>query len=53
MSYCLPVTLLIYVDTYNPLQGATNGRNYRQSCIDNMRKMQIRRNGNRDKPRYS
>ena len=50
---CKCGSLLVYVDTYNPLQGATNGRNYRQSCIDNMRKMQIRRNGNRDKPRYS
>ena len=50
---CKCGSLLVYVDTYDPLQTATNDRNYRQSCIDDMRKMQIRRNGNRGKPRYS
>ena len=50
---CKCGSLLVYVDSYGPLQRATNDRNYRQSCIDDMQKMQILRNGNRDKPRYS
>ena len=34
---------LLYVSTYNPLEKKTNDRAYRQSCIDEMRSMSIRR----------
>lgn len=32
-----------YIDSYNPLKGKTNDRNYRQHCIDEMRILRIRR----------
>ena len=35
--------LMSYVDTYNPLDGKTNDRQYRQSCINEMRDMWLRR----------
>ncbi len=35
--------LMIYVDTYNPLDGITNDRNYRQNCINEMRDLWLRR----------
>jgi hypothetical protein len=40
---CKCSSILEYVDTYNPLEGKTNDRAYRQSCIDEMHEMWIRR----------
>jgi len=35
--------IMNYIDTYNPLEGITNDRYYRQTCIDEMRKMRLSR----------
>ena len=35
--------IMKYADTYNPLEGMTNDRTYRQKCIDEVRKMRIPR----------
>lgn len=42
---------LVYVDTYDPLEGKCNDNNYRQGCIDEMRKMQPPRRSIRGRPR--
>lgn len=34
---------LVYVGTYNPLEGITNDYYYRESCINEMREMRVRR----------
>lgn len=36
---------MVYFDSYNPLEGKHNDRFYRQSCIDEMRMLRIRRAG--------
>lgn len=35
--------IMKYADTYNPLEGLTNDRDYRKKCIDEVRKMRIPR----------
>lgn len=50
---CKCGSTLVYKDTYDPLIGGHNDRFYRQSCIDEMYQMWIRRNGNRGKPSFS
>ena len=42
---CTCGDIMIYVDSYNPLDGITNDRFYRQTCINEMREMWLRRNG--------
>lgn len=44
---------LLYTDSYNPLEGKSNDRSYRQSCIDEMRKLQLHRKDIRGRPSYS
>lgn len=50
---CKCGSIMKYVDTYDPLVGVHNDREYRQSCIDDMRKLQVRGNGNRGKPCFT
>ena len=40
---CTCGEILVYADTYNPLEGITNDRAYRQKCIDEMHQMWIHR----------
>ena len=40
---CKCGSIMKYVDTYNPLVGVHNDREYRRSCIDGMRNLQVRR----------
>ena len=40
---CRCGALLVYADTYNPLEGIKNDRTYRQNCIDEMYQMWIHR----------
>ena len=40
---CSCGAILKYADSYNPLEGISNDRGYRQECIDDMRKMWIQR----------
>lgn len=40
---CTCGATLQYVSTYNPLEKKKNDRSYRQSCIDEMRRLSIRR----------
>ena len=40
---CKCGSILQYVDTYNPLEGKKNDRQYRQDCINEMYEMWIRR----------
>ena len=44
---------LLYIDSYNPLEGKTNDRSYRQSCINEMRKMQLLGKNIRGRTGYS
>lgn len=37
--------IMEYVFSYNPLEGKTNDRQYRQRCIDEMRKLRLQGNG--------
>jgi len=40
---CRCGAILKYADSYNPLEGISNDRGYRQKCINDMRKMWIQR----------
>jgi hypothetical protein len=40
---CKCGSIMLYVDTYNPLKGKSNDRNYRKNCINEMREMHLRR----------
>lgn len=44
MLRCRCGSILVYADTYNPLEGISNDRSYRQNCIDEMYQMWIHRN---------
>ena len=44
--------IMVYVDSYDPLEGKSNDRTYRQSCIDEMREMWIHRRSARKDPGY-
>jgi len=39
---CKCGSLMLYSDSYDPLEGRTNDRSYRQSCIDEVQKMRLR-----------
>ena len=41
--HCRCGELMVYVDSYNPLDGISNDRQYRQNCINEMRNMWLRR----------
>ncbi len=43
MLRCICGREMQYIDSYNPLEGKTNDRDYRQHCIDEMRILRIRR----------
>lgn len=40
---CRCGSILIYADTFNPLEGRRNDRSYRQNCIDEMHQMWLHR----------
>ena len=42
---CKCGAVMIYVDSYNPLDGRSNDRQYRQECINEMRELRLRRAG--------
>ena len=42
---CKCGAVLVYVDSYNPLDGRSNDRYYRQECINEMRELWLRRAG--------
>lgn len=42
-----------YVDSYDPLDGITNDRKYREDCINEMRKLWLHRRRARGRPSYS
>lgn len=50
---CKCAATLLYIDSYNPLEGKTNDRSYRQSCINEMRKMQLLGKNIRGRTGYS
>ena len=43
MLRCKCGSILVYTDSYNPLEGKTNDRAYRQNCIDEMYKLWVHR----------
>lgn len=42
---CKCGAVMVYVDSYNPLDGRSNDRQYRQQCLDEMRQLWLRRAG--------
>ena len=53
MLRCKCGATLVYADTYNPLEGVSNDRIYRQNCIDEMYQMWLHRKRPPGRPAYS
>lgn len=43
--------IMLYAETYNPLEGISNDRQYRENCIDEMREMRLRRRSTAERSR--